>query len=118
MLAHPDAIDLPLAQIRARQVRVATIEHSRIGFSAVIPRDGCCELDGLFVEPAQWRQGIGRALVEDAMKRAARSGTDVMEVTANPTAQEFYQRLGFVTCGVVETRFGPAPRMRRAMPVR
>jgi GNAT superfamily N-acetyltransferase len=83
-----------------------------IGFSVVIPSDGPAhELDGLFVEPAQMRRGVGRALVEDASARAKSHGALVMDVTAGP-AQPFYERAGFTVTGPARTRFGTAVRMR------
>ena len=112
LLAHSEAIDIPLAQFRKRRVRIAHIAGERIGFSAVLPRGtDFCELDGLFVEPAFWRRGVGRALIEDARRIALRHVTRAMEVTANPRAKAFYLKLGFVACGVVQTQFGPATRL-------
>ena len=79
----------------------------------MIPTDGAIhELDGLFVEPDHLRCGIGRALVEDAVARAAALGGRCLEVTAGP-AQGFYERTGFYVIGNAQTRFGPAVRMRR-----
>ena len=75
-------------------------------------RTDSCELDGLFVEPAFWRRGVGRALIEDARRIAGGHVTMAMEVTANPRAEAFYLKLGFVVCGVTQTQFGPATRMR------
>ena len=67
LLAHPDAIELPVAQIEADRVFVAERDGSILGFSVVLSRDdGDAELDGLFVEPSSWRNGIGRTLVEAA----------------------------------------------------
>ena len=40
--------------------------------------------------------GIGRALIEDAFGLARAGGAEVMEVLANPYADGFYARLGFV----------------------
>ena len=74
-----------------------------------------CELDGLFVEPAHWRQGIGGALIEDAARLARRRKFRRMEVTANPRAEEFYTKQDFIKYAVTETRFGSASRMRRIL---
>jgi GNAT superfamily N-acetyltransferase len=116
LAAHPDAIELPQAFIDDGWVRVAVdASDAPIGFSVVIPADGPShELDGLFVEPAQMRRGIGRALVEDAAGRARSRGALVMDVTAGP-AQPFYERAGFVVTGPAQTRFGTAVRMRRTL---
>ena len=108
LLANPDAIDLPSSQIANGQVTVAELGGRIVGFAALV--DG--ELDGLFVEPALWRQGIGTALVEAATHEARRSGLSVT-VVANSKARGFYENCGFSVEGAVETRFGPALRMSR-----
>jgi GNAT superfamily N-acetyltransferase len=65
LLAHPDAINLPVDQIEDGGVFVAEELGSIQGFAAIVPReDGDIELDALFVEPTSWRRGIGRALLE------------------------------------------------------
>jgi GNAT superfamily N-acetyltransferase len=118
LLAHPDAIELPLEQITDGRTVVAERDGELLGFSVVLRRDdGDAELDGLFVEPAQWRQGIGRMLVEQAEQIAARDGSANLWVIANTRALDFYGACGFVTVGEVQTRFRPAPRMRKAIDV-
>ena len=113
LLAHPDAIEVPERLLRDKRVRVAELDQQVVGFSQVLEaRRGVVELDGLFVEPAYMRRGIGRALVIDAAQRAARDGAHAMEVTANPRAEGFYRKAGFETTGRADTRFGPALRMR------
>lgn len=110
LLAHPDAIDLPLAQIEAGYVFVAESRGQILGFGMVLPRDdGAPELDGLFVDPSRWRSGIGRALVEHGLRMAARCGARALKVVANPRVVGFYQRCGFATCGEAATRFGRRP---------
>ena len=106
--AHPDAIDLPAEQIESGDVLVAEIDGRIAGFAALIGG----ELDGLFVEPALWREGIGAALVESAAHAARKRGLS-LTVTANPGARLFYERCGFSLEGEAQTRFGPALRMSR-----
>src|SRR5438552_887287 len=73
--AHPDAIELPLEQIRDGGVYVAEVAGAIRGFAAILPRDdGDCELDALFVEPDVWRRGIGRELVEHCAAAACAAG--------------------------------------------
>ena len=76
LAAHPEAIELPPSFIDSSWVRVAIADDdSAIGFSVVIPTDsGIYELDGLFVEPDRMHNGVGRALVEDAVARASATG--------------------------------------------
>ncbi len=91
LLAHPDAIELPLEQIRAGGVYVAEVAGSILGFAAILPReDGDSELDALFVEPDVWRRGIGRELVERCAAAARAAGAESLHVVGNPHAEGFY----------------------------
>src|SRR5215207_8219679 len=104
LLAHPDAVELPLDQIEEGLVRVAELASDVVGFAVLLrPAHGACELDGLFVEPARTGSGVGRALIEAATR---------IEVVANPEAVAFYRRVGFTGAAEVPTRFGPARRMQ------
>ena len=106
--AHPDAIHLPPAQIANGQVFVAELDGRVAGFAAVVGG----ELDGLFVEPELWGQGIGRALADKATHEARNRGL-ALSVIANPAARGFYERCGFSVEGEARTRFGPGLRMSR-----
>lgn len=108
LLAHPDAIHLPPAQVANGQVLVAELDGRVAGFAAVVGG----ELDGLFVEPELWRRGIGAALVDAATHQARHKGL-ALTVIANPNARDFYESRGFSLEGEVQTRFGPAFRMSR-----
>jgi GNAT superfamily N-acetyltransferase len=79
------------------------------GFSVVLPvRGTTCELDGLFVEPALMRKGVGRALIDDVLARARVHGVLRIDVIANPTAVDFYTKVGFKRGDAAITQFGPA----------
>ena len=108
LLANPDAIHLPPAQIANGQVIVAEMGGEVAGFAAVVGG----ELDGLFVEPDLWGSGIGKALVEVATHEARLSGM-TLKVTAGPSARLFYESCGFSVEGDEQTRFGPALRMSK-----
>jgi len=117
LLHHPDAIDVPLEQIEAGQVFVAERGGTIVGFAALIPReDGNAELDALFVEPDEWRKGIGRLLVAHAVGVARASGAEALHVVGNPHAEAFYRASGFETTGTFKTRFGNGLVMRRLLP--
>ena len=108
LLANPDAIHLPPAQIANGQVIVAEWDGIVVGFAAVVGG----ELDGLFVEPDMWGQGIGRTLIDAATHEARQRGL-TLAVIANPSARRFYENCGFSVEGETETRFGPAFRMTK-----
>lgn len=54
-------------------------------------------MEALFVDPAHHGRGLGRRLVEQALREYPRLGTDVN--AQNPQAMAFYARLGFVETG-------------------
>jgi GNAT superfamily N-acetyltransferase len=114
LLENPGAIELPLRQIETGGVFVAEVAGSVRGFAAILPRDdGDSELDALFVEPAAWRQGIGRALVEHACSAARVKGASSIHVVGNPHAEAFYRSCGFKMLGTKEMRFGVGLLLKR-----
>ena len=113
LLAHPDAIELPLAQIVAGGVFVAEWNGTIVGFAAVEPgADGESELDALFVDSAMRRRGIARSLVEHCAGVARARKSAALNVVGNPHAKEFYLACGFKIVGTSETRFGTGLLMR------
>ena len=108
LIANPGAIYLPEGQIANGQVIVAEVGGQIVGFAAVVGG----ELDGLFVEPDLWGQGIGRTLVYAATHEARRRGL-ALKVIASPRAKRFYESCGFTVEGDEQTRFGPALRMTK-----
>ena len=116
MLANPDAIELPQEQITNGQVFVAEHGDRLVGFAAVLDRpDSDVEVDGLFVDPTCWRQGIGRALIERCVGYAQHSNSRGLRVIGNPHARGFYERVGFRAEGTYKTRFGQGIVMRSGL---
>ena len=108
LIANPEAIHLPPAQLANGQVIVAEVEGRLAGFAAIVGG----ELDGLFVEPDLWGRGIGKALVDAAAHQAREKGL-TLTVVAAPGAKRFYESCGFSVERGEQTRFGPAFRMSR-----
>ena len=116
LLAHPDAIELPLAQIAAGGVFVAEWNGTIIGFAAVEPRaDGESELDALFVDQTMRRRGIARSLIEHCAEVARTRKSAALCVVGNPHAEGFYTACGFKLVGTTETRFGTGLLMRMTL---
>lgn len=116
LLANPDAVQLPENLILAGRVHVAEENGVTLGFAATLPRaDRDIELDGLFVEPANWRGGVGRALIEHCAEKARQAGARNLQVLGNPNAEGFYLACGFETLGTEPTRFGSGLRMAKSL---
>lgn len=116
ILAHPDAIAVPIDQIAQGCVFVAERDVGVVGFAAVVPRpDGGAELDALFVEPHLWKQGIGRQLVDHVADVARLRAATFLHVVGNPHARGFYLSCGFRMTGTVDTKFGVGLDMWRTL---
>jgi len=112
-MAHPTALLLSRATIGRAYLRVAEIEGELVGFAELASgAEGTFEIEGLFVDPAHWRMGIGRILTTDLIDYARTRGADTVYVTANPHALGFYEALGFEAVGSVRTQLGSGTRMR------
>lgn len=110
---RPELIDLDAEMIARNQVFIAE-EHGRIvGFATIITHEGDdAELEGIFVEPSEWRRGIGRRLVQAIEREAEAWGANRLHVIANPDATAFYEALGFTAIGRRKMLLGPeAPLM-------
>ena len=102
--AHPDEFGLAEENVVDGRTRVAVIDGWIVGFATLVGS----ELEDLFTDPDWMRQGIATALVRDLAAAVPR-----IDLTANPHALAFYESVGFVGNGTVETSGGPAVRMHR-----
>jgi len=114
LLEHPEWLVLSDNGVREGRMRVAVGEGvAVVGFATYLISNGVAELEDLFVDPPWMRRGIGAALVMDLSARLNELDFEKLEVTANPHAMAFYEHLGFVEAGIVDTKFYPTPRMWR-----
>lgn len=114
LLAHPDAILLPIEHLTKGCTLVAERGGEMLGFCVVLSRqDGEAELDGLFVEPRAWRSSIGTRLIAEASRVAASTGSAWLWVVCGEITTSFYERCGFEKVGEIETRFETAVSMRK-----
>ena len=117
LLDNPDIIELPRAYLADSHVRVAETGGRVLGFTTLLPRGPrLFVLDALFVEPGDWRKGIGLALMGDVHKRLAMGGGGWLQTVANPRAEGFYEKLGFTAQDSAMTPLGPARRMALEIP--
>ena len=82
------------------------------GFASLIGR----EIAALYVEPDRWRQGIGSALLREALTAAGEGAVTVWSLADNAPALRFYERFGFEPDGG-ERRDPIGPPGARAEPL-
>ncbi|PAM92449.1 hypothetical protein B4N84_22305 [Flavobacterium sp. IR1] len=61
------------------------------------------ELDNLFVWPDFIGKGFGQILMKDFLLRLENSGIKKVVLDAEPKAEKFYEKIGFVKVGEMET---------------
>ena len=108
LIDDPGIIDLDEEMLANNEVFVAERGDRIVGFATIIAHDGNdAELEGLFVEPSEWRQGIATELVHAIVREARAWGATRLHVLANPNVLGFYEATGFSKVGEHKTQLGP-----------
>ncbi len=100
--------------IRRNEVYAATLDKEIVGFYALAGRGRRIELEHLWVTPEHIGTGVGRALFDHAVRRAAALGAETLGIEADPHAEGFYRRMGARRVG--ETSY-PLDGQRRVLPL-
>jgi GNAT superfamily N-acetyltransferase len=116
LLAHPEFLELSDQGVADGRMSVAAADGRVIGFATWLGTGEVTEIEDLFVDPDWMRRGVGRALVADLLAMAERRGVRRVEVTGNPHARAFYERVGFTCDHEVDTPLGPGLRMHLDLP--
>jgi|SRR5438067_7411899 len=99
------------------EVFVAIDNDSIAGCCALVVTDALAEIEHMWIKPEHMGSGVGRALFEHARDRARELQLPVLELSADPNAEGFYERMGAKRIGDVPASMNGAaarvlPRMR------
>ena len=83
------------------EVFVAVIGGRIAGCCALMMSDSLAELEHMWIDPQHMGKGVGRALFEHARTRAGELGISTLELSADPNAEGFYERMGATRIGEV-----------------
>ncbi len=100
--------------IAQNETYVATIDRQIVAFLALRQTPGRMELEHLWVLPTRIGQGVGRALFEHAVDRAAALGATSLTIEADPHAESFYLHMGAKRVGTVQSEVAG---LRRELPL-
>ena len=102
--------------IREHHVYVAEQEGAVRGFYALFVNGNKADLEHMWVTPASIGTGIGKELFLDAMDRAATLEVREIEISADPNAAGFYERMGASQIGEddasIDGQVRKLPRLR------
>jgi N-acetylglutamate synthase-like GNAT family acetyltransferase len=74
-----------------------------IGFYGVLTENDVTSLEYFFIEPEYIGQGYGKLLWSHLVKGCKIIGIEEFSIVTSPQAQEFYVKMGAITCGEVES---------------
>jgi GNAT superfamily N-acetyltransferase len=100
--------------ISNNQVYVAEREDEIIGFYALVVEDQQAELEHMWVAPKYIGTGVGKELFIHAMHIAAGENVSAVEISSDPNAEGFYERMGASRIGEVSSEIdGQTRRLPR-----
>jgi GNAT superfamily N-acetyltransferase len=97
--------------IAAHEVYVAIINEEAVGCCAIVFSAGRAALEHMWIRPQHMGAGVGRALFLHAKERAEEVGIAVLEISADPNAEGFYQRMGARRIGEIHSEIDGQPRV-------
>ena len=97
--------------IANNDVYVAEQEGELLGFYALIVRENKAELDHMWVAPKHVGSGVGKELFIHAMQRAAGQDVSEVQISSDPHAEGFYQKMGATRVGEVASEIDGQPRI-------
>ncbi|HWN08880.1 MAG TPA: GNAT family N-acetyltransferase [Pyrinomonadaceae bacterium] len=97
--------------IGSNPVYVAEHEGTLVGFYALVVRQDKAVLDHLWVTPNHIGSGIGKQLFLHAMQGAAGQSVSAVEISSDPHAEGFYQKMGAHRLGETVSEIDGQPRI-------
>ena len=97
--------------ISSNQVYVAEDDGKVVGFYALLIREARTELDHLWVAPDHLGQGVGKELFIHAMQKAGGENVSAVEISSDPNAEGFYQKMGARRIGEDYSEIDGQPRV-------
>lgn len=99
------------------EVLVATINSQIVGCCALVVSDSLAELEHMWINPEYIGSGVGRMLFDQVKARAAQLQLPALELSADPNAEGFYERMGAVRIGEVRADMSGQPRVLPRMKI-
>ncbi|MFY1045911.1 GNAT family N-acetyltransferase [Chryseobacterium sp. GP-SGM7] len=90
--------------IKKNEVYKLIVEKSVVGYySYFIEENNHVKLDNLFILPEYVGKGFGKILMTDFLNKIKELKIKNITLEADPNAEKFYERFGFIKTGQIET---------------
>jgi N-acetylglutamate synthase-like GNAT family acetyltransferase len=97
--------------IANNEMYVAINGEEIAGCCALVLSDSLAELEHMWIRPAHMGNGVGRALFNRIVERATQLKAAGLEISSDPNAEGFYQRMGATRIGEVRSEIEGQPRV-------
>jgi N-acetylglutamate synthase-like GNAT family acetyltransferase len=103
--------------IANNEVFVAILNNEIAGCCALVVNESLAEIEHMWIKPEHMGSGVGRALFEHARDRAVSLQMPALELSADPNAEGFYERMGAMRIGEVRADMGGHARVLPRMKI-
>lgn len=100
------------------QVVVAESDGQIAGFYGLIIQKDKAELDHMWVAPEHMGTGVGKQLFIHAMQGAAGQDISEVQISSDPNAEQFYEKMGAYRIGETVSEIDGQPRSLPLMSIR
>jgi GNAT superfamily N-acetyltransferase len=97
--------------IRDNEMYVAMKGEEIVGCCAISFNESAAELEHMWIRPEHMGAGIGRVLFTYIKERAMKLKLPALELSADPNAEGFYERMGARRIGEVRSEIEGKPRV-------
>ena len=96
--------------VSENEVYVLASDDEVRGFYALVVRNDKAELEHLWVTPKHIGTGVGKELFLHAMQRAGSRDVSEVQISSDPNAEGFYQKMGAHRIGEIRADMDHKPR--------
>ena len=97
--------------ITTNEMYVAVACEEIAGCCALVMSGSLAEVEHMWIKPEHMGNGVGRALFNQVVSRAKSLDARAVELSADPNAEGFYQRMGATRIGEVRSEIEGQPRV-------
>jgi|ERR1051325_1662472 GNAT superfamily N-acetyltransferase len=100
------------------EVLAAVLGDEIVGCCALVVNHSSAEIEHMWIKPEHMGLGVGRTLFEKVRDRAIERNFTALELSADPNAEGFYERMGAVRIGEVRADMNGQARVLPRMKIK